>query len=158
VFHLAPTNLGWYTQRKFYSSVQGPPPPGVKTPTILLRWRSGEESLHWSFLETEVGFLKLVELCKGLIVLPCLASLVEVYGKSWSLGKWVTWLVGKDAQPLQSVKLVYQPCSRSWAAWTLTWLTYGTKFNLLDALHHRCCYQFWSTTYLGWYLLTPSNC
>jgi hypothetical protein len=26
------------------------------------------------------GFLKLVELCKGLVVLPCLASLVEVYG------------------------------------------------------------------------------
>ena len=47
---------------------------------ILLRWRSGEGSLHWSFLEIVVGFLKLVELCKGLIVLPCLASLVEVYG------------------------------------------------------------------------------
>jgi hypothetical protein len=32
------------------------------------------------FLETVAGFLKLVELCKGLILLPCLASLVEVYG------------------------------------------------------------------------------
>jgi hypothetical protein len=32
------------------------------------------------FLETVAGFLKLVELCKGLIVLLCLASLVEVYG------------------------------------------------------------------------------
>jgi hypothetical protein len=31
-------------------------------------------------LETVADFLKLVELCKGLIVLPCLASLVEVYG------------------------------------------------------------------------------
>jgi hypothetical protein len=31
-------------------------------------------------LETVAGFLKLVELCKGLVVLPCLASLVEVYG------------------------------------------------------------------------------
>jgi hypothetical protein len=30
-------------------------------------------------LETIAGFLKLVELCKGLAVLPCLASLVEVY-------------------------------------------------------------------------------
>jgi hypothetical protein len=29
---------------------------------------------------TVVGFLKLVELCKGLVVLPCLASSVEVYG------------------------------------------------------------------------------
>jgi hypothetical protein len=32
------------------------------------------------FLETVVGFLKLVELCKGLVVLPCLTSLIEVYG------------------------------------------------------------------------------
>jgi hypothetical protein len=32
-------------------------------------------------LETVAGgFLKLVELCKGLVVLPCLTSLVEVYG------------------------------------------------------------------------------
>jgi hypothetical protein len=30
-------------------------------------------------LETVVGFLKLVELCKGPVVLPCLASLIEVY-------------------------------------------------------------------------------
>jgi hypothetical protein len=57
---------------------------------ILLRWRSEGGSLHWSFLETVPGFLKLVELCKGLVVLPYLASLVEVYGNSRSLGKWVT--------------------------------------------------------------------
>jgi hypothetical protein len=31
VFHLAPTHLGWDTQRQFYSSVQGP--HGVETPT-----------------------------------------------------------------------------------------------------------------------------
>jgi hypothetical protein len=31
VFHLAPTHLGWDTQRQIYSSVQRP--PGVKTPT-----------------------------------------------------------------------------------------------------------------------------
>jgi hypothetical protein len=36
--------------------------------------------MHWSFLETVAGFLKLVELCKGLVVLPFLAYLVEVYG------------------------------------------------------------------------------
>jgi hypothetical protein len=30
-------------------------------------------------LETVAGFLKSVELCKGLIVLPCYTSLVEVY-------------------------------------------------------------------------------
>jgi hypothetical protein len=44
----------------------------------LLRWRSGEGSLDLSFLVA--GFLKLVELCKGLVMLPYLASLVEVYG------------------------------------------------------------------------------
>jgi hypothetical protein len=32
VFHLAPTHLGWGTQRQFYSSVQGP--PEVETPTV----------------------------------------------------------------------------------------------------------------------------
>jgi hypothetical protein len=32
------------------------------------------------FPQTVAGFRKLVELCKGLVVLPCLASLVEVYG------------------------------------------------------------------------------
>jgi hypothetical protein len=56
----------------------------------LLRWWLGEGSLHWIFLETIVGFVKLVELCKGLVVLPCLASSVEVYGKSRSLSRWVT--------------------------------------------------------------------
>jgi hypothetical protein len=30
--------------------------------------------------KTVAGFLKLVELCKGLVVLPYLASSVEVYG------------------------------------------------------------------------------
>jgi hypothetical protein len=29
---------------------------------------------------TVAGFRKLVQLCKGLVVLPCLASMVEVYG------------------------------------------------------------------------------
>jgi hypothetical protein len=32
------------------------------------------------FPETIAGFLKLVELCKDLVVLSCLASSVEVYG------------------------------------------------------------------------------
>jgi hypothetical protein len=64
-------------------------------------------------LETVAGFLKLVVLCKGLVVVPCLASLVEVYGSDQPRGKWVKRLVGKDVQPLQSVKLVYPSCSRS---------------------------------------------
>jgi hypothetical protein len=81
--------------------------------SIMLRWlfRCGIPILP--FLEIIAGFLKLVELHKGLVVLPCLVSLVEMNGKSQSLDKWVTRLVGKDVQPLQSVKLVYQPCSRS---------------------------------------------
>jgi hypothetical protein len=40
-------------------------------------------------LETVAGFLKLVELCKGLVVLPCLASLVEAFGvrtTPWQMG------------------------------------------------------------------------
>jgi hypothetical protein len=50
--------------------------------------------------ESVVGFLELVELWKCLVVLPCLASLVEVYGSVQPRGKWVTRLVGKDVQPL----------------------------------------------------------
>jgi hypothetical protein len=62
--------------------------------------------------ESVAGFLELVELWKGLIV-PYLVSSVEMNETSRSLGKWVAWLMGKDAQPLQSVKLIYQSCSRS---------------------------------------------
>jgi hypothetical protein len=66
-----------------------------------------------ALLRTVAGFRKLVELWKGLVVVPCLVSSVEMNGKSRSLGKWVTRLVDKDVQPLQSVKRVYQSCSRS---------------------------------------------
>jgi hypothetical protein len=47
---------------------------------ILLRWlfRWGIPILR--FLETEANFLKLVELYKGLVVVPYLTSLVEMYG------------------------------------------------------------------------------
>jgi hypothetical protein len=41
-------------------------------------------------LETVAGFLKLEELCKGLVVLPCLASLVEMYGIHDPLADGVT--------------------------------------------------------------------
>jgi hypothetical protein len=76
---------------------------------IMLRWLFGRGIPISLSSETIAGFLKLVELCKVLVVLPCLISSVEMNGKSRSLGKWVTHLGGKDAQPLQSVKLVYQP-------------------------------------------------
>jgi hypothetical protein len=59
------------------------------------------------FLETVAGFLKLVELCKGLIVLPYLASLVEVYGAHATLWQMGNLTCGYRVQPLQSVKLVY---------------------------------------------------
>jgi hypothetical protein len=43
---------------------------------MAVRW--GISALR--FLKTVANFLKLVEHCKGLIVLPCLAFLVEMYG------------------------------------------------------------------------------
>jgi hypothetical protein len=80
----------------------------------MLQWLFGQGiPISPLLVETTAGFLKLVKLCKGLVVLPCLVSSVEMNGISRLLGKWVTLLMGKDAQPLQSVKLVYQPCSRS---------------------------------------------
>jgi hypothetical protein len=81
--------------------------------SIMLRWLFGRGIPILPFSETVVDFLKLVELSKGLVVVPCLVSSVEMNGKSRSLGKQVTRFVGKDVQPLQSVKLVYQSCSRS---------------------------------------------
>jgi hypothetical protein len=65
----------------------------------------------------------------------CLVSSVEMNEISRPLDRWVSQLVGKDAQPLQSVKLVYQSCSRSRAAHTLTCVTYGIKLNMSIALH-----------------------
>jgi hypothetical protein len=47
---------------------------------ILLRWLFRRGILILRFLETVAGFLKLVELCKGLVVVLFLAFLVEVYG------------------------------------------------------------------------------
>jgi hypothetical protein len=55
--------------------------------------------LYCLFSETVAGFLKLVELCNDLVVLPCLVSSAEMNGKSQSLGKWVTRLVGKGRNP-----------------------------------------------------------
>jgi hypothetical protein len=46
----------------------------------MLRWLLGRWIPISPFLEIVAGFLKLVELCKGLIVLSCLVSLVGMYG------------------------------------------------------------------------------
>jgi hypothetical protein len=56
---------------------------------------------------TVAGFQKLVEFCKGLVVLLCLASLVEVYGARTTLCQMGNMTCGYTVQPLQSVKLVY---------------------------------------------------
>jgi hypothetical protein len=45
----------------------------------MLRWLFGRGIPIFPFSETVVGFLKLVENCKGLVVLPCLVSYVEMY-------------------------------------------------------------------------------
>jgi hypothetical protein len=47
--------------------------------SIMLRWLFGRGIPISPFLETVAGFLKLVELCKGLVMLPCLVSSVEMY-------------------------------------------------------------------------------
>jgi hypothetical protein len=50
---------------------------------------SDEGFLCFLLPKTVVGILKLVELFKGLVVLPCLASSVEVYGvrtTPWQMG------------------------------------------------------------------------
>lgn len=46
--------------------------------------------------ESVASFLELVELWKGLVVLPRLVSSVEMNETSRPLGKQVAWLVGKD--------------------------------------------------------------
>jgi hypothetical protein len=66
----------------------------------MLRWLFGRGIPILPFSETVAGFRKLVEFCKGLVVVPCLVTSVEMNGKSRSLSKWVTRLVGKDAQHL----------------------------------------------------------
>jgi hypothetical protein len=45
----------------------------------MLRWLFGRGIPISPFSEIVAGFLKLVELCKGLVVLPCLVSSVEMY-------------------------------------------------------------------------------
>jgi hypothetical protein len=50
--------------------------------SIMLRWLFGQGIPILPFSKTVAGFRKLVELCKGLVVVPCLVSLVEMNGKS----------------------------------------------------------------------------
>jgi hypothetical protein len=50
--------------------------------SIMLRWLFGRGIPILPFSETVAGFLKLVELCKGLVVVPYLISLAEMNRKS----------------------------------------------------------------------------
>jgi hypothetical protein len=56
VFHLAPTHLGWDTQRQNYSSVQGP--PGVETPTVGAPGRGLLRVDEQLFVEFHMGSLQ----------------------------------------------------------------------------------------------------
>jgi hypothetical protein len=58
------------------------------------------------FLETVAGFLKLVELCKGLVVDPYPFTSVVSKGLA-NPGDMGYTTCGYRVQPLQSVKLVY---------------------------------------------------
>jgi hypothetical protein len=49
--------------------------------------------------------------------------------------------VGKDVQPLLSVKLVYQSCSWSRATQDSRMITYGIKLNMSFALHCEIYYN-----------------
>jgi hypothetical protein len=48
--------------------------------SIMMRWLFGRGIPISPFSETVLSFLKLVELYKGLVVLPHLASSIQVYG------------------------------------------------------------------------------
>jgi hypothetical protein len=51
---------------------------GSRADFAVMAVRRGIPTLH--SLETVADFLNLVEVCKGLVALPCIASLVEVFG------------------------------------------------------------------------------
>jgi uncharacterized protein YggT (Ycf19 family) len=70
----------------------------------MLRWLFGRGISCPLLAEIVAWFLKLVELCKCLVVGSRLVSSVEMNVIARPLGKWVTQLVGKDMEPLQSVK------------------------------------------------------
>jgi hypothetical protein len=50
--------------------------------SIMLRWLFERGITILPFSEIVAGFLKLVVLCKGLVVVPCLVSSTEMNGKS----------------------------------------------------------------------------
>jgi hypothetical protein len=55
--------------------------------SIMPRWLFRRVIPILTSSETVAGFLKIVELCKGFVLLPCLISSTEMNEKSQSLGK-----------------------------------------------------------------------
>jgi hypothetical protein len=55
VFHLAPTHLGWDTQRQIYSSVQGPPGVKTTTPSIEKMYQDLKKTFWWCCMKMEIA-------------------------------------------------------------------------------------------------------
>jgi hypothetical protein len=74
---------------------------------------------------------------------PCLLTL-GVLGGRWAPGKWATRLMGKDAQPLQSVKTVITAVltvtsdpENSQNKWLLDiWMTHGDDDEIIQMLNY----------------------
>jgi hypothetical protein len=98
-----------------------------------LTWNMGKRGWFWCFsfrvhpglspsrFKTLAGCFVLSVFCESLIVIPIHSP------RKWILdlqtrARGDTRLVGIVVPPLQSVKLIYQSCSRLRAAWTLTWI------------------------------------
>jgi hypothetical protein len=61
---------------------------GYRVDLAEMAFQTGDSYI--TLLRNRGGFLKLVELCKGLIVLSYFASSIEVYGTVQPHGRWVT--------------------------------------------------------------------
>jgi hypothetical protein len=67
---------------------------GMSSGRTVCKAFSDEGFLCFLLSKSVAGFLELVKLWKGLVVLPCLASLVEVYGvctNPWQMGNTTCW-------------------------------------------------------------------
>jgi hypothetical protein len=94
----------------------------------------------------------------------------SVYGFWPTQARGDTRLVGKVIPPLQSVKLIYQPCSRLWAAWTPHMIIELEDENkswsfMVQMVRRLCWWLFmlmicWRLSLMlkwVWYILIPSN-
>jgi hypothetical protein len=103
----------------------------------------------------------------------------SVYGFWPTQARGDTRLVDKVVPPLQSVKLIYQPCSRLWADWTphmiieledenkawsflvqvvlslCWWYIYADDIYIYIYIY--ICWWIWFMLNWVWYILIPSN-